>query len=68
MTDAELSLAVMTHRYRYYVLAKPTISDQEYDALEREAVERLPAGHPVHQCGSDRAQDYEPEVVREATP
>jgi DNA ligase (NAD+) len=33
------------HRHRYYVLDQPTVSDAEYDALERE-LRRLEAQHP----------------------
>ena len=32
----ELKAAVREHDYRYYVLAEPTVSDEEYDALIRE--------------------------------
>lgn len=31
-----LSLELMKHKYRYYVLCRPTISDFSYDRLERE--------------------------------
>ena len=31
----ELAELVRQHRVRYYVLDQPTISDAEYDALER---------------------------------
>jgi DNA ligase (NAD+) len=36
---------VRQHRYRYYVLDQPTLSDAEYDALERE-LRDLEAKHP----------------------
>ncbi|HEU4952894.1 MAG TPA: NAD-dependent DNA ligase LigA, partial [Holophagaceae bacterium] len=36
---------VREHRYRYYVLDQPTLSDAEYDALERE-LRDLEAAHP----------------------
>ncbi len=41
----ELADAVRLHRYRYYVLDQPTISDAEYDALEKE-LRDLEAAHP----------------------
>ena len=41
----QLADALRLHRYRYYVLDQPTISDAEYDALERELRE-LEAAHP----------------------
>ncbi len=41
----ELSAQVLEHRRRYYVLDAPSISDLEYDALERELRE-LEGAHP----------------------
>lgn len=41
----ELADQVRLHRHRYYVLDQPTLSDAEYDALERELRE-LEAAHP----------------------
>lgn len=41
----ELADQVRTHRYRYYVLDQPVLSDAEYDALERE-LRDLEAAHP----------------------
>lgn len=41
----ELADQVRRHRHRYYVLDQPTVSDAEYDALERELRE-LEAAHP----------------------
>jgi DNA ligase (NAD+) len=41
----DLADQVRVHRYRYYVLDQPTVSDAEYDALERE-LRDLEAGHP----------------------
>ena len=35
----QLSEKIREHDYKYYVLAQPTVSDQEYDALMRELVE-----------------------------
>jgi len=40
-----LAEAVRLHRYRYYVLDQPTLSDAEYDALEQELL-ALEASHP----------------------
>ena len=40
-----LADAVRLHRYRYYVLDQPSVSDAEYDLLERELRE-LEAAHP----------------------
>lgn len=41
----DLAEQVRQHRYRYYVLDEPTLSDAEYDALERE-LKALEAAHP----------------------
>jgi DNA ligase (NAD+) len=56
----------LAHRYRYYVMCDPVISDFEYDQLEREAKKILPPDSPVHGVGSDRASDYPPEAVEAA--
>lgn len=41
----ELAEQVRMHRYRYYVLDAPVLSDAQYDALERE-LRDLEAAHP----------------------
>lgn len=41
----ELAEQVRLHRYRYYVLDQPVLSDGEYDALERE-LRDLETAHP----------------------
>ena len=41
----ELAEQVRMHRYRYYVLDSPVLSDAEFDALERE-LRDLEAAHP----------------------
>jgi DNA ligase (NAD+) len=41
----ELADQVRLHRYRYYVLDQPTLSDGEYDSLELE-LRNLEAAHP----------------------
>ncbi|MCB2204311.1 NAD-dependent DNA ligase LigA [bacterium] len=42
---ARLSDAIRQHDYRYYVLADPDISDQEYDVMFRE-LQDIEAAHP----------------------
>jgi len=42
---AELARVVEEHRFRYYVLDQPTVSDAEFDALMRE-LEALEEAHP----------------------
>ncbi len=41
----DLANQVRVHRYRYYVLDQPAVSDAEYDALERE-LRDLETAHP----------------------
>lgn len=41
----DLADALRLHRHRYYVLDQPTVSDTEYDRLERELLD-LEAAHP----------------------
>ncbi|HVE98440.1 MAG TPA: NAD-dependent DNA ligase LigA, partial [Mycobacteriales bacterium] len=43
---AELAQVVEEHRYRYYVLDRPTVSDAGFDELIRE-LERLEEAHPT---------------------
>ncbi len=42
----ELAALVLEHRRRYYVLDQPTLSDAEYDAMERE-LRDLEAAYPL---------------------
>ncbi len=49
---------LLAHRYLYYVLSCPVITDYEYDALERAALGSLPPESPLHKPGSDIASDY----------
>ena len=63
---AELRAAIERHRRLYYDEAAPEISDQEYDALERELAE-LEAAHPelagadspTAQVGADRDERFQ---------
>jgi NAD-dependent DNA ligase len=64
MTYDELPIEdkCMVHRYLYYVKNNPIISDQEYDQLERKAVETADENHPIHRCGSDMEKSYSDEI------
>ena len=55
----------MAHRYLYYVLSSPVISDWEYSKLEAKALadESLPENHPMQFPGSDVAAHYPVEIV-----
>ena len=52
--------AILSHRYCYYVLSAPTISDRDYDKLEKQYVAEFGDGLGV---GSDNPKDY-PEAIR----
>lgn len=65
--ETELELAVLEHRYRYYVLSNPMITDSEYDVLEQQARQLLPASSPVHSVGSSLSSSYPIEVIQRVT-
>lgn len=60
-----LRRTIKEHDYRYYVLSRPTISDEEYDALVKE-LETLEKSHPelaakespTMRVGSDLAREF----------
>ena len=58
-----LEKEVLAHRYRYYVLDDPTVSDFVYDQLEREARAVLPESSPVHGIGSSLRSSYPQEII-----
>jgi len=58
LTPENLEALVMAHRYLYYVLNTPIISDYEYNQLEHEAREVLPKSSPVHSAGSEANSSY----------
>lgn len=55
----------LVHRYLYYVIARPVISDREYDDLERIARQTALPDHAIHRPGSDNPASY-PTWVRKA--
>lgn len=62
---AELRTNLNRHAYRYYVLARPTITDAEYDqllseltALENEHPELVTPDSPTQRVGSDLDSDF----------
>lgn len=59
---ARLIDTLLIHRYRYYVMSEPLISDAEYDALERQL---SPADREDLGVGSSLAASY-PEYIRRA--
>ncbi len=55
------------HDYKYYVLAQPTISDEEYDkllkeldSLEKEHPELITPDSPTQRVGSDLTKEFKP--------
>jgi DNA ligase (NAD+) len=68
---AELSAEITDHRWRYYVLDAPTVSDGEFDALLRE-LERIEDEHPelrtpdspTQQVGPVASTTFDPIVHR----
>lgn len=61
-----LEFQCMMHRYLYYVLSQPVISDYEYDMLERRALAGAAPDSPLNFPGSDQRSSYSPEVIRAA--
>lgn len=62
---AELRTSLNRHAYRYYVLARPTITDAEYDqllseltTLEDEHPELVTPDSPTQRVGSDLDSDF----------
>lgn len=56
--NTDLITEAMAHRYLYYVLLSPVISDREYDILEHAAVEIAPEDSPIHDPGSSLESSY----------
>lgn len=53
----------LEHRYRYYVLNEPIISDYEYDILEKEAKKNDINGI-LNTPGSSLKSSYPEEIIR----
>jgi len=59
-TAEELTLA---HRYLYYVLLTPVLSDKSYDRVEEIALETASKDSPIRDPGSSLASSYSNETV-----
>lgn len=59
-----LEREVMIHRFLYYVLSTPVISDFEYDIIEAEARKICLPDSPVHGVGSSLGSSYPAEIKR----
>ena len=62
----DLELQCLAHRYLYYVLNRPEISDYEYDKLERDALSEVGETSPIHEPGSDILDSYPQEAIQYA--
>lgn len=63
MTAARYTDLLLYHRYRYYVLGRPELSDVQYDDLERRVLNLYP-NHPVASTpGSSNPSDYPAYIV-----
>lgn len=67
----KMCMDILHHRYRYYVLNNPLISDLDYDILEKQLIEfekinptlkhpNSPTGYP----GSDKKEIYPSSIKR----
>jgi DNA ligase (NAD+) len=61
--NEQLLQEVMEHRYRYYVLNNPIISDYEYDILENKAKKYAPETHDIWKPGSSLESSYSKEII-----
>ena len=62
---------IREHDYKYYVLAEPSVSDQEYDrlykellTLEKEYPELITPHSPTQRVGSDLTKEFKPVTIR----
>lgn len=58
----DLEFSVLCHRYAYYVLASPLISDNTYDEIERLAWKKCTKDHAVWNVGSSNENDYSDDI------
>ena len=63
---AELSKIIETHNYNYYILAKPTISDYDYDmlmneliAIEQQFPDLILPDSPTQRVGGDITKEFQ---------
>ena len=65
----KLANQCMMHRYLYYVVNRPILTDIEYDMLEKEATKDLAKLHPNHAIfkpGSSNDCDYHEFIKQKA--
>lgn len=54
---------LLEHRYRYYVLCIPIISDYEYDMMEKEYLKTAPKNSLMRLPGSDLEESYPQHII-----
>lgn len=54
----------LRHRFLYYVLHRPTMSDHEFDLMHTYFLSLYPQSAILNSVGSDNAADYPVHVVR----
>ena len=65
LTNEDIVKLALAHRYLYYVLMRPVITDSEYDKLEMEAVEAADDDDSdIHSPGSDLEGSYTDDVKK----
>ena len=57
---------LLAHRYLYYVVGHPVLRDVDYDAIERGALDIIPADSPLMRPGSSNPTDYPAVVMKMA--
>ena len=62
----KLEELVLIHRYLYYVMAEPVISDHSYDILEKQARAVCKETSPVHKVGSSLPSSYSEDTIKKA--
>lgn len=66
---------LMAHRYLYYILCKPVISDYQYDMLEKQVTQKYDSvtgkfinlyddNHPVMKPGSSDPKSYSRKQIK----
>jgi NAD-dependent DNA ligase len=59
-----LEITILAHRYLYYCLARPVISDYTYDMTCKDARTKFPHSQVLLSMGSDNAADYPIEAIQ----
>lgn len=63
MINLNLVEQIQFHRYRYYVMYDPLITDLEYDMLDRKALEQFPDDPVLNSVGSELISSYPQHII-----